>query len=474
MTEITRNLQRIWDCIEKKAPEVKDLFQPGLKPEEIDEITKDFPFRLPQEVYELYQWKNGLFDNVGLEYYGSGNALVGIFNALQKSRYIKKIDTNGEVFYFLIIFCFSGELGLDFLCIPLGIDKSPIIILYDDDDYEYFDLDQEFQNQQYNNRNLNSTQIRNFYSRKRYSNLADLIAEMAEFAENAFYSLKRDEHFIKIDLDRQKTDFIHYRYRFADKSIFCITPEQEVKLFEIKKRWLNLINQALNKEQATIAIQELYRYAEEEIPEIIFVPSLYTVHLGFFEQSDFLKIANNNYLTEKLKSLYWDFLLVPFDYALKEHIITPIMKSLKSELTDVLNDCMEYDLKSSLDKIFNDDINSNFKSITDTLNSALKYDLRDALGKEFILLYFNNYKHILNNDEFIASAALFEFAHLLGVKFNEQKLNLFISFCREIWCVIPFDKTMIVCEKPKVLWKEHHLAYINKQPDISFSDGYSI
>lgn len=51
---------------------------------------------------------------------------------------------------------------------------------------------------------------------------------------------------------------------------------------------------------------------------------------------------------------------------------------------------------------------------------------------------------------------------------------LFISFCREVWYVIPFDKTIIVCEKPKVLWKEHHLAYTNKQPDISFSDGYSI
>ena len=41
MTTIKNNLKRIWDCIEQKAPEAKDLLQPGLKSEEINEITKD-------------------------------------------------------------------------------------------------------------------------------------------------------------------------------------------------------------------------------------------------------------------------------------------------------------------------------------------------------------------------------------------------------------------------------------------------
>ena len=68
MTAIKNNLKQIWDCIKQKAPEIKDLFQPGLKPEEIDEITKHLPFRLPEEVYELYQWRNGLLDNTGFDY----------------------------------------------------------------------------------------------------------------------------------------------------------------------------------------------------------------------------------------------------------------------------------------------------------------------------------------------------------------------------------------------------------------------
>ncbi|MGB3652998.1 MAG: hypothetical protein WBA41_17515 [Rivularia sp. (in: cyanobacteria)] len=301
-----------------------------------------------------------------------------------------------------------------------------------------------------------------------------MIAEIADFSEQAFYGLEHhNQHYISINLNHQKTDFIHYRYRCAEKSIYCLTLEQEAELFETKQRWLNLINTPINKNKAITVIEELYRYAEEEIPEIIFVPSFYTAHLGFFERSHELKQTENKYLADKLKSLYWDFLLLPFDYALTKPVITPALRLLKSELNEVLNNFIEGDLESSIKRIFNDDINSNLESITKFLYSALKYDLRDALDKDFILLYFN-YEHILSSNEFVASAALFEFARFIGVKFNKQMLNLYISYCREIWCVIPFDKTVIVCEKPQVSWNENPLSYANEQPNLSFSDGYSI
>jgi len=339
-------------------------------------------------------------------------------------------------------------------------------------------LHKEFQNQQDSYKTLESVSPNNklINNRKIYNNFGDLIAEIADFTEQAFYSLERDiQHYYFINCNRQKREFIHYRYRFADegKNIYCLTVEQEEELFETKERWLDLINIPINKQEATKVIQELYRYAEEEIPEIIFVPSFYTAHLGFFGQSDFLKQTENKHLANKLKSLYWDFLLVPFDYALTEPVITSVLRLLKSELNKVLDNFIEYDLKSSIEKTFNNPIDSNSKSITKLLYSTLKYDLRDALNKDYILPYFN-YEHILSNDEFVASAALFEFAYLIGVKFNEQKLNLYISCCKEIWCIIPFDKTVIVCEKPQVSWNENYLSRVKKLPNLSFTDGYII
>ena len=36
-----------------------DVLQPGLSYEEIDSRVADLPFKLPEEVYQLYRWKNG-------------------------------------------------------------------------------------------------------------------------------------------------------------------------------------------------------------------------------------------------------------------------------------------------------------------------------------------------------------------------------------------------------------------------------
>lgn len=480
MTAIKNNLKRIWDCVEQKAPEIKDLFQPGLKPEEIDEIAKDLPFKLPQEVYELYQWRNGLLNDTG--FYTCGcDTLSSYFDSLETAiQNIIKIKSGKTFLYFLIIFWNNHENGGDFFTVPLGVDICPVIVIYDDDDIyrKNIDLHKEFQNQQDNYKTVKSISQHNklINNRKIYNNLGDLIAEIADFTEQAFYSLQRHVlHYYFINFNQQKSEFIHYRYRFPEKgkNIYCLTSVQESELFEAKERWLNLINTPINKQEATKVIQELYRYAEEEVPEIIFVPSFYTAHLGFFGQSDFLKQTENKYLSDKLKSLYWDFLLVPFEYALTEPVITSFLRLLKSELNKVLNDFIEYDLKSSIEKIFNNDIDSNLKSTTQFLYSALKYDLRDALDKDLILLYFN-YEHILSNDEFVASAAVFEFARLIGVQFNEQKLNLYISYCREIWCVIPFDKTVIVCEKPQISWNKNSVPHVKKLPNLSFADGYII
>ena len=59
MSRLTEALDRIGNYLQQHAPEVFATLQPGLSYEEIEKIVKDLPFRLPPEVYELYQWRNG-------------------------------------------------------------------------------------------------------------------------------------------------------------------------------------------------------------------------------------------------------------------------------------------------------------------------------------------------------------------------------------------------------------------------------
>ena len=482
MTVIKENLKRIWDCLVTKAPEISSLLQPGLKREEIDEITKDLPFKLPEEVYEIYQWRNGFLKGIGLYGWKFREPFID-FDSLQGTiKHLKKIIIDGQPTYFIIIFSLAHENGGDFFTVPIGQDISSVIHFNDDDYFlKSVDYQKEFVPK------VNSILIESvntsakftlkddvFESRKAYNNLGNFIAEIADCCEQGFNRLEINEYgSISVYLNQEKCNFIHYRHRAAKKNIYCLTLEQEGQLSEKKQNWLDVINTPINHQKAAKIIRELYAYAGEEIPDVVFVPSFYTAHLGILKKSDFLEQIQNTYLAEKLKYLYWDLLLIPFDCLLAQPVIISVLTSLKSELSDSLNHLIEDDLRLEITDFFQYEVSPIFQKVIKLLYSGIKYDLKDTLGDNFIEVNLR-YKYILGNEDFISSAALFEFAHFLGVKFDEQKLNLFVSYCREIWCIIPFDKTILVSEKPQITWRENFLPNSIQQPDITFPDGYSI
>lgn len=65
MSELTNALNRIFNCLENHPSEKYasiDVLQPGLSYKEIERRVADLPFKLPEEVYELYQWRNGTYE----------------------------------------------------------------------------------------------------------------------------------------------------------------------------------------------------------------------------------------------------------------------------------------------------------------------------------------------------------------------------------------------------------------------------
>lgn len=62
MSSLTNALERILNWLQPNLLSEYvsvEVLEPGLTYEEIQEMVADLPFRLPQEVYELYQWRNG-------------------------------------------------------------------------------------------------------------------------------------------------------------------------------------------------------------------------------------------------------------------------------------------------------------------------------------------------------------------------------------------------------------------------------
>lgn len=62
MSELTDELEYIFDWLKSTNLEMVDCYNPGLTRQQIDKIVKDLPFKLSEEVYELYQWRNGIAD----------------------------------------------------------------------------------------------------------------------------------------------------------------------------------------------------------------------------------------------------------------------------------------------------------------------------------------------------------------------------------------------------------------------------
>jgi cell wall assembly regulator SMI1 len=59
MSKLLEELAYIFEWLEYSVPELADRYNPGLSREQIDQIVKNLPFKLSEEVYELYQWRNG-------------------------------------------------------------------------------------------------------------------------------------------------------------------------------------------------------------------------------------------------------------------------------------------------------------------------------------------------------------------------------------------------------------------------------
>lgn len=59
MSDLIEALNRILNWLQQNHPSDVELLEPGLSKAEMEEIIEDLPLQLPQDIQELYQWKNG-------------------------------------------------------------------------------------------------------------------------------------------------------------------------------------------------------------------------------------------------------------------------------------------------------------------------------------------------------------------------------------------------------------------------------
>ena len=89
MQSISHSLDRIFKVWQQDREELIPLLQPGLSPEEIQAKVSQLSLQLPQEMYELYQWHNGIASNITFEF--ATDFLPG-FNFLSLDQALKHFN----------------------------------------------------------------------------------------------------------------------------------------------------------------------------------------------------------------------------------------------------------------------------------------------------------------------------------------------------------------------------------------------
>jgi hypothetical protein len=112
-TILINSLDRIMTWLQDNAPESFDAFATGLQSEEVHSKLEALPYQLPQEVYDLYCWRDGTDrdSDQGLFVYHS---FMPLDTAIEYSEYINENQSegrpqDGNPAYLFPIFDFEGE-----------------------------------------------------------------------------------------------------------------------------------------------------------------------------------------------------------------------------------------------------------------------------------------------------------------------------------------------------------------------------
>ncbi|MDZ8070981.1 MAG: SMI1/KNR4 family protein [Nostoc sp. DedQUE08] len=197
---LTESLNRILKSLEEKDPEIALLLQPGLTRKEIDQITKDLPFKLPEELYELYQWRNGLSDDIGFGF-ATWNGIIGGFSSLEEAiTDFQNLRIRGCLSNFLRIFLFSHQLGGDYYVVSIDEITYPV--------FHFNDKDENFS-------------IQHLKGRTFFSSLTTLMYAIAEcFERDAIYSYTNSKERTSLEYDKDKINAIIHKYKTGNFKIY--------------------------------------------------------------------------------------------------------------------------------------------------------------------------------------------------------------------------------------------------------------
>lgn len=174
MVVLTNALERILKGMQKYDARIAYLLQPGLNYLEIEEKVRVIPFRLPQEFYELYQWRNGFIPGTKEAFSSLGGHDFFSLDWLIKEYFHRLEDLNKHANFY-------EKFSHEYIRTPqwfsfLGHDKQ-----------DYFIIGEQEQKQESPVYCFDYGDIYDFRPKLKYSSLTSMMLTIAECYETGVY-----------------------------------------------------------------------------------------------------------------------------------------------------------------------------------------------------------------------------------------------------------------------------------------------
>ena len=129
MSALTESLEFIENWVRQNIPNHPAVMNQGLSREQIEEQIKDLPYKLPKEIYDLYQWRNGGI-NPFIPHPEAWD--LASFSPLEEVTYQPLVISSSEALedYFVFVLFMVEDLGYFFFCTQ---EESEVLPIYCND-----------------------------------------------------------------------------------------------------------------------------------------------------------------------------------------------------------------------------------------------------------------------------------------------------------------------------------------------------
>ncbi|MGD2182804.1 hypothetical protein [Lusitaniella coriacea] len=136
MSELTKALDSILLWLQQHKPNYADKFLPGLSRMEIERQTIELLGKVPEEIYKLYQWRNGTSEEDIQSVVYPSLGYLPLHEAIQECKWMSELYIEDEVFSFegKLLFPFLRN-NCSFCAVLLDREKqrdSPVIDIADE------------------------------------------------------------------------------------------------------------------------------------------------------------------------------------------------------------------------------------------------------------------------------------------------------------------------------------------------------